>query len=145
MTDFPAMRAHEGIWEGTYTHLRQDHSIEDQHKARVTCLFPSDGDVFYRQIVHFTWADGREHHNQFDGIIRDGVIWFDTPTFSGKTWETDDGLVLLNLNRKDERGSTFFELIAMGEGGKHRARTWHWFKDGQIYRRTLCNESRISV
>ncbi|MEM1380645.1 MAG: hypothetical protein AAGH41_08475 [Pseudomonadota bacterium] len=99
--------------------------------------------MFYRQHIHFTWPDGRERHDLFEGIPRDQALWYDTPTFTGKSWETDDGLVLLNLQRKDEPGARFFEIIVMGEGGTHRARTWHWFRDGRLYRRTLCDEKRV--
>ena len=71
-------------------------------------------------------------------------MWWDTETFHGSAWETHDGLVLLNLDRKDDPGARFFEIIMMGDTGEHRARTWHWFKDGQLYKRTLCNESRVT-
>ena len=143
-TLFPATRAHAGVWEGTYTHIDRDAQIEDQHASRVICSFPDDGsDVFYRQEIQFTWPDGRVRHDVFEGIPKEGALWYDTPTFWGKSWETDDGLILLNLERKDEPGARFFEIIAMGEGGRHRARTWHWFRDGALYRRTLCDENRV--
>ena len=141
---FPATRAHAGIWEGVYTHIDVNAQIEDSHKTRVVCEFPDDGgEVFYRQHISFRWEDGRARDDLFEGIPRDGVLWYDTPTFHGKSWETDDGLILLNLARKDEPGANFFEIIAMGEGGKHRARTWHWFRQGKLYRRTLCDETRV--
>lgn len=142
MTDFPAMRAHEGVWEGTYRHLAADGSLEDEHAARVVCEFPRDGEVFYRQTIRFLWAGGRSREAVFGGVIRGDAVWFDTPTFHGRSWETHDGLVLLNLARKDEPGANFFEIICMGEGGRSRARTWHWFRDGALYRRTLCDEVR---
>lgn len=141
---FPATRAHEGVWEGVYTHLNANAEIEDRHEARVICEFPAGSDVFYRQHIRFTWADGRRHEDVFEGYVRGAVIQYDTPRFYGKSWETEDGLVLLNLHRKDEPGASFFELIAMGDTGKHRARTWHWFRDGRLFRRTLCDESRIA-
>ena len=141
---FPATRAHEGIWEGTYTHLDAEGRIEDRHASRVTCAFPDDGGpVFYRQTIHFIWPDGRERDDVFEGIVRGATLHYDTPTFRGRSWETDDGLVLLNLQRKDEPGARFFEIIVMAEGGRHRARTWHWFRDGRLYRRTLCDETRV--
>lgn len=140
--DFPAMRAHAGIWEGTYTHLDQEGVVEDRHRARVVCEFPENGEVFYRQHIFFEWEDGRVRDDRFDGVIRDGAVWFDTPTFHGRSWETDAGIVLLHLDRKDEPDACFQEVILMGEGGRHRARTWHWFRDGRLFRRTLCDEVR---
>ena len=142
MSVFPGMRAHEGVWTGTYTHLDASGMVEDRHASHVVCEFPDSGPVFYRQTITFNWPDGRERRTTFEGVIRDGAVWFDTPTFHGRSWETDDGLILLNLERKDEPGGRFFEIICMGEGGRYRARTWHWFRDGQLYRRTLCDEVR---
>ncbi|MEM0986575.1 MAG: DUF3598 family protein [Pseudomonadota bacterium] len=141
---FPATRAHAGVWEGTYTHINIAAEIEDRHQTRVVCEFPDDGgDVFYRQHIEFKWEDGRSRRDLFEGRPQDGKLHYDTQTFHGFSWETDDGLILLNLQRKDEPGANFFEIIAMGEGGTHRARTWHWFRDGQLYRRTLCDERRV--
>ncbi len=141
---FSATRAHKGIWEGTYTHIDDQGVIEDQHATKVICEFPDDGgDVFYRQHIQFKWDDGRTRNDMFEGIPRGGKLWYDTPNFQGPSWETDDGLILLNLQRKDEPGAHFFEIIMMGDTGEHRARTWHWFRNGKLYRRTLCNETRV--
>ncbi|MEM9837765.1 MAG: hypothetical protein AAF830_01285 [Pseudomonadota bacterium] len=144
-TLFPATRAHEGRWEGTYTHINDSAEIEDQHSSVVHCLFPDDGgEVFYRQEIIFTWPDGRKRHDVFEGVPRGDALWYRTPTFEGKSWETDDGIILLSLNRLDEPGARFFEMIVMGESGEHRARTWHWFRNGRLYRRTLCDERRVA-
>lgn len=140
---FQATRAHKGIWEGTYTHVDLEAKIVDAHKSRVVCEFPESGDVFYRQHIFFEWDDGHTREDSFEGIIRGDRIWYDTPTFSGSSWETHDGLLLLNLQRKDEPGAHFFEIIAMGATGRQRARTWHWFRDGSLFRRTLCDEKRV--
>jgi len=142
---FLATRAHEGVWEGVYTHVNRMAQIEDTHRSKVVCEFPDDGgEVFYRQYITFNWDDGRERKDLFEGVPHNGKLHYDTPTFHGVSWETDDGLILLNLQRKDEPGANFFEIIAMGDNGEHRARTWHWFKDGKLYRRTLCDETRVS-
>ena len=140
---FPAHRAHLGIWEGTYRHIDLKAQQEELIRSRVICEFP-DGEVFYRQRIHLTHEDGSVTEAGFDGYDRGDHLWFDTPTFIGKSWETEDGVVLLNLQRKDEPGAHFVEVIIMGEGSQNRARTWHWFKDGQLYRRTLCDEVRVA-
>ena len=80
---------------------------------------------------------------ELPGVYREGRLWWDTETFHGSAWETHDGMILLNLERKDDPGARFFEIIVMGETGKHRARTWHWFKDGKLFKRTLCDEWRV--
>lgn len=142
MSRFLAMRAHEGVWEGTYTHLDADGGEIDRHAARVVCEFPGSGDPFYVQHITFTWPDGRVRNDRFDGHIRGDIISFDTPSFTGKAWESD-GVVLLHLDRKDEPGAHFVEAFILAPDGKTRARTWHWFKDGRLIRRTLCDERRV--
>jgi hypothetical protein len=139
---FPAHLAHLGVWEGTYRHFGADDVIESEYRSRVTCEFPGGG-VFYRQTTELFSLDGSHSKASFDGIDRGDHLWFDAPTFFGKSWETGSGQILLDLERKDEPGGRFIEIIVMGDGGAHRARTWHWFRSGKLYRRTLCNESRV--
>lgn len=143
MTRFPAHFAHEGVWEGKYRHLAVDGTEEGSFRSRVTCEFPQVNDVVYRQTTELWAPDGTYSKAGFDGLDRGDHLYYDSATFHGRSWETQGGHLMLNLIRKDEPGAYFVELIIMGEDGKHRARTWHWFKDGQIYRRTLCEESRV--
>lgn len=120
-----------------------DGALVDQHDSRVVCEFPAEGPFAYIQHNHFLWPDGREVRATLPGVFRDGRLWWDLPTFAGCAWESD-GLILLDLQRRDEPGAAFKEIIVMGETGTHRARTWHWFKDGALYRRTLCDETRFA-
>ena len=139
----PRMLDHAGTWIGTYTHLDAEARIIDRHASRVVCEFPETGPHPYIQHNTFTWDDGREVTATLPGTFRDGRLWWDTETFSGSAWESHDGFILLNLDRKDEPGTRFHEIILMGEGGRHRTRTWHWLKDGRLIRRTLCEEARV--
>ena len=139
----PAMLRHQGTWSGIYRHVDPGNNELDRHKATVECIFPTSGPYAYVQKNHFTWQDGREYQATLNGVLRDGKLWWDTETFDGCGWETEFGLILLNLNRKDEPGANFYEIICLGEDGNHRARTWHWFKDGQLIKRTLCDEQRV--
>lgn len=140
----PGMRLHEGTWEGVYTHIDSDAAIIDKHKVRIRCEFPTSGEFVYIQHNHFMWEDGREFKATLPGTFKDDRLWWDLDTFNGSAWETKDGLILLNLDRKDDPGANFFELIAMGSTGRHRSRTWHWFKDGKLFKRTLCDEWKVS-
>lgn len=140
----PAMLAHEGVWNGTYRHIDLAGETVDLHQARVECIFPNNGPWAYIQKNLFTWDDGRERRVTLHGELRDAKLWFDHETFSGTSWETDKGLVLLDLDRKDDPGANFYEIICMGASGMDRARTWHWFKDGKLFKRTLCDERRTS-
>lgn len=140
----PSMRLHEGLWIGEYVHVSPTAEILDRHQTSVRCEFPSEGNIVYRQYNHFIWDDGREYQTQLPGWFENGRLWWDTPTFHGSCWETHDGLILLSLDRKDEPNARFAEVIAMGDNGDERARTWHWFKDGKLFKRTLCHERRVS-
>jgi hypothetical protein len=145
MAAMPSLAAHAGAWVGTYVHLDAAGAPIDRHEARVRCEFPASGPFDYVQHNHFLWADGRETRAVLPGVLRDGRLWWDVETFHGSSWEAGDGIILLNLQRKDEPGAHFFEMITMGATGAHRARTWHWFKDGMLHRRTLCDERRIEA
>jgi hypothetical protein len=139
----PTILRHAGVWEGIYRHLDQDGREIDLHRVRIVCEFPQSGPFAYIQHNHFMWDDGRELKADLPGVLRDGKLWWDLPTFSGYAWETDDGILLLNLSRKDEPGANFFEMITLGATGEHRSRTWQWFKNGRLYKRTLCDEWRV--
>lgn len=137
------MRLHEGLWEGRYTHIDCELNVLDAHNARIRCEFPNSGPYVYIQHNHFIWDDGHEFKMKLPGTYKDGRLWWDLDTFKGSAWESQDGLILLNLDRKDDPGARFYELIALGDNGRHRARTWHWFKDGKLFKRTLCDEYRV--
>ena len=142
----PSMRLHEGIWEGKYRHVDVQGSTVDLHSTRVVCEFPESGPHAYIQRNFFRWEDGRTHEAVLEGTFRDGRLWWDTPTFHGYAWE-HEGVIFLELERKDEVGATMREAILMGsrpgEREDVRARTWHWFRDGALFRRTLVEERRV--
>jgi hypothetical protein len=139
----PAMMAHKGVWEGTYRHVNLDGTLHDEHQSRVICEFPDSGPYSYIQHNLFTWADGRTQTAILPAIFKVGALWWDTPSFHGKAWETGAGLIVLELFRKDLPGAWFWEIICKAEGSPTRARTWQWFDaHGQLFRRTLCDERR---
>lgn len=119
-----------------------DGAIVDEHESRVECLFPDEGPYHYVQRNRFEWSDGRIREVEFGGVLRDARMYWDTDTFRGYGWATVDDVVLLTLERKDIANASFTEIIVLGADGTNRARTWHWFKDGRLYQRTLCDEYR---
>ena len=139
----PAIYHHQGVWEGVYQVVDMDGRLIDQHDSRVECIFPEQGEVVYIQKNRFEWEDGRIYEAEFGGVLSGQRIYWDTPTFSGYGWQASPGIFLLELDRKDIPGASFSEAIVMGDSLKHRARTWHWFKDGMCYQRTLCNERLV--
>ena len=139
----PALLAHEGVWTGTYRTVDLDGRVIDEHESRVECVFPDSGEFHYLQKNRFRRADGRETHAEFGGVLDgDRIVW-DTATFSGYGWVTRDEVVLLTLERKDLARASFTEIIVLGSDRSDRARTWHWFQDGRLLKRTLCDEVRV--
>ncbi len=136
----PAMLRHEGVWHGIYRHLDVDGQMVDQHRSVVRCEFPEHGEYAYVQHNHFIWDDGREQHDTLFGVLRDNRLWWNNERFVGYAWSTADDVILLNLERKDEPGASFVEIIALAPDGQSRARTWHWFTSSGLIRRTLCDE-----
>lgn len=147
MSDFaqamPNMLRHAGQWEGVYRHIARDGSLIDQHRMFTRCEFPEDGPFAYIQHNRLEWEDGRVEERSFGGAYRDGLLHWDTDRFAGTGWETREGTVLLKLDRKDEPGVHFIEMIHLSKDGCTRARTWQWFEQGAPTRRTLCDEWRV--
>ena len=44
---------------------------------------------------------------------------------------------------KDIKDSSLYEMIQLSEDGNKRARTWHWFENGELVKRTLIKEERV--
>ena len=140
----PAMLLHEGTWEGTYRFLNLDGEVTDQYSSRIECVFPDDGPYAYVQRNHYAWDDGRTFDMEFGGTLDGDKIYWDTERFKGYGWTTEEDILMLTLDRKDEPGVRFTEMIMFAPDPEYRARTWHWFRDGKLFQRTLCDERRVS-
>lgn len=139
----PAMLLHEGIWEGTVRFVNVDGDETDRYQSRVECVFPDDGPYAYVQRNHNVWDDGRVVEIEFGGVLEgDRMIW-NTERFKGYGWQTEDDILMLTLERIDVPDTSFTELILLGSDRDHRARTWHWFQNGRLFQRTLCDEHRV--
>ena len=140
----PAMLRHEGTWEGIYKTVDLDGNVTDRHHSRVVCEFPDAGDYVYVQRNRFTWDNGDSFETEFGGTLDGDRILWDNDRFTGYGWTTRDDVVLLTLNRNDRPGETFTEVIVLAPDGESRGRTWHWFRDGALYQRTLCDERKVA-
>ncbi|WP_017325160.1 DUF3598 family protein [Synechococcus sp. PCC 7336] len=142
--EMPVLVRHEGTWAGTYTIIDNDGNIIDKHKSQITCKFPEeDASSPYFQTNRYEWPDGKVQEYQFPGTYRDKSLWFDTERIHGRAWEADDSIVILWFSYKDIADVYVYEMIHINSGNARRARTWHWFRDGEIYQRTLIEEERI--
>ena len=139
----PVLVKHEGEWKGKYILVDAEGQVLDQHDSYLTCSFPSDGSSDYFQVNRYTWADGKTEEHQFPGTYKDGRVYFDSPRIYGYCWEADDLTVILTWHYRHDPDNWLYEMIQISADGQHRARTWHWFKDGELIRRTLVKEKRV--
>lgn len=140
--EMPVLARHEGDWVGTYTLIDTNGTILDKHDSHLTCQFPEDGPYSYYQINRYQWLDGKREEHQFPGMYRDKKLWFDMERIQGYAWEADDSTILLWFTYKTTPEMYLYEMIQISPCGNYRARTWHWFKTHQIFRRTLIQEER---
>lgn len=141
--EMPVLARHEGEWAGTYTLIGVDGQRLDHHASHLTCQFPSEGPYPYYQINRYTWDSGKQEEHQFPATYHDKTLWFDTDRIQGKAWEVDDSTVILWFAYKSIPDFYLYEMIQISPCSNHRARTWHWFKQHQLYQRTLIQETRI--
>ena len=141
--EMPVLVRHEGVWAGTYTVIDNDGKIIDKHKCQITCEFPENGPAPYFQTNRYEWSEDKIEEYQFPGIYRDKKLWFDTERIEGHAWEADDSIIILYFSYKGIPNAFIYEMIHLSSCNNHRARTWHWFKDGEIYQRTLIKEARV--
>jgi hypothetical protein len=139
----PVLARHEGDWQGTYILVDLEGNILDQHKSHLTCEFPENSPYPYYQTNRYTWADGKKEEHKFPGMYQDKALWFDTERINGKAWEVDDATVILYFSYKEMPGSYLYEMIQISPCNNYRARTWHWFKNNKLDRRTLIQEERM--
>lgn len=141
--EMPVLARHAGDWVGTYTLVDITGKILDQHQSHLTCQFPDNDQYSYYQINRYTWSDGKREEHKFPGTYRDKILWFDTERIQGKAWEVDDSTIILWFSYKTVPVMHLYEMIQISPDNNHRARTWHWFKNHQIYQRTLIQEERF--
>lgn len=142
--EMPLLARHAGEWQGEYIYLDNAGNVLDRHDSHLTSTFPTDGSSDYHQTNRYTWADGRTEEIQFPGTYRDCRVYFDTARLKGHTWEVDDKTIILTWVYKNEPENYLYEMIQLSPCGNHRARTWHWFKNGEIFKRTIIKEQRVA-
>jgi Domain of unknown function (DUF3598), N-terminal len=141
--EMPVLARHEGEWTGTYTEVDIEGRIIDKFASHLTCSFPLDGSGDYFQINRYTWDDGHMEEHRFPANFKDGKIWFDSDRITGHAWEIDDKTIVLNWSYKNNPENYLYEMIQISSNGNHRARTWHWFNNGELFKRTLIKETRL--
>ena len=139
------LHRHRGIWEGRYTHLdaRTLAVVEDQvFRIRVEVF--EAGSPSYRQTSHYWWADGREQELVYDGIMQGDSLRIDTGRMWGECHAIAPDALYIEFGYSATPALRVAEMIQLSGDGRHRARTWHWLRSGQLERITLVREQRRS-
>jgi len=139
----PVLVRHAGDWVGTYTLVDTIGNILDTHQSHLSCQFPEDGTYPYYQINRYTWSNGKKEEHHFPARYEDKKLLFDTDRLQGKAWEVDDATVILWFAYKSFPDMYLYEMIQISPDNNYRARTWQWFKNYQVYQRTLIQEQKV--
>lgn len=144
------LAAQAGVWDGEYVHLDENHRIIDRHQSRLVCrLFDGpDGDAKLCQTNIYTWDDGQQEIRYFEGVFRGDRIWIQNDLIDGWTSEVEldatRRTIMVGWTRPSEPGFRYYEMITVAEDGKAKNRTWHWYRQGRLFQRTLINEERVA-
>lgn len=141
----PLLARHAGVWEGEYTHIAPDRSIQERLLFRILVEVPDAGPVAYRQTSHYWWEDGRTQQLMYEGAYRDGRIVIDNGRIHGTCCQVDDLTLYIRFAFHAEPAGYVCEMIQLSPDGAHRARTWHWFRDHVLWRITLVREQRAGL
>ena len=141
----PILTRGEGVWEGWYRYYDAKTGAKvDEHKSRLLCRFPENGPYEYHQTNYYFWEDGRKEIRDFPANYRDGRIWWDNEHITGwaAAMQPDDlnRSTCLNWTRKGEPDLYLYEMIQLSDDNQFRSRTWHWFRNGRCFQRTLIDE-----
>ena len=140
----PLLARHEGTWRGVYRHVAPDLSPIDTHDFRIVVELPDEPGCAYRQTSHYWWPDGRTEDRVFEARFDAGrcrLAW-DNGRIAGELWELDDVSLYLSFRFAAPDPMRVCEMIQLSRSGRHRARTWHWFRDDRLCRLTLVDERR---
>ncbi len=141
----PLLARHEGVWDGVYRYFDKDGNKIDEHKSRVLCRMIGADD--YHQTNYYFWADGRKDNRDFPAIVKqDRLVFYTEITGWAAEVPLDENsrTIMLHWTRNNEPGLYLYEMIQISDCGQYRARVWQWFREGQLLKRTLVDEQRVS-
>ena len=145
---FPLLARHEGVWDGVYRYYDAQGDKIDEHRSRLVCRFPTEGEFDYDQSNHYSWPDGRKEVRGFPAVAAGDRIVFKSDLIDG--WAADVGLdsshrtTMLHWVRKDAPDAYLYEMIQISDCGNYRSRVWHWYREGRLFQRTLIDEHKVS-
>ncbi|MFT3966231.1 MAG: hypothetical protein QM690_10140 [Sphingobium sp.] len=138
---FPVLARGGGRWTGEYRFVDPAGTLLDQYRVDTISDFPEDGSADYRLRTHNIWPDGRESRAELLADYRNGRLEWRNKLV-GWMAEIDEHTIYLTFSYASDPSIRVCEMIQVSPDGQHRARTWHWFRDGILYQTTLTREER---
>lgn len=146
----PIVAEQAGVWKGEYVHLDASHKIIDRHQSQLVCrlLDGPDGEAKLSQTNIYDWPDGTREIRYFDGVFKVDRVWISNDLIDGWTgavaMDPTNRTIMVGWTRPREPDFRYYEMITVAEDGNAKNRTWHWYRKGRLFQRTLINEVRIS-
>jgi len=139
----PPMARNKGVWEGRYRHVDPAGAPVESYGVRCTVDLPDDGETDFRLTAENRWDDGRTSRVVHEAIWRDDRLWFVRGGLNGWMKQVDADAIYLAFGFEADPALKICEMIQISADGAHRARTWHWFRDGVLFKVTLVDEKRV--
>jgi len=146
----PLVADQAGVWEGEYVHFDADHREIDRHRSRLVCrlIDGPDGEARLSQTNIYDWPDQTREIRFFEGVYRGDRVWIKNELIDGWTasinLDESGRTIMVAWVRPQDPGFRFYEMITLSEDLNAKNRTWHWYRDGQLFQRTLINERRVT-
>ncbi|MEO9467413.1 DUF3598 domain-containing protein [Parasphingorhabdus sp.] len=145
----PQLLHHVGVWKGEYVHFDGDNREIDRHASMLICkLLNEPGKQRLEQSNIYDWPDNSRETRHFVGILNNDKLVIQNENIDG--WvaplvldETERTLMVL-WTKTDDASFRYYEMITLSEDGQTKNRSWHWYRDGRLFQRTLINEKLIS-
>ena len=147
---FPLLADQAGVWDGEYVHVNAAHEIIDRHRSRLVCRLEDgrDGEAQLSQTNIYTWGDNQREIRYFVATLRGNQLRVSNELIDGWIGTVDhdatNRMILVGWTRPSEPGFRYYEMITVAEDGNAKNRTWHWYREGRLFQRTIINEERVS-
>jgi hypothetical protein len=146
----PLIADQAGVWAGEYVHLDADNQVIDRHKSKLVCRLEDgpDGAARLSQTNIYDWPDNTQEIRYFDGVFKGDRVWIKNDLIDGWTgalaMDPTNRTIMVGWTRTHEPDFRYYEMITVAQDGNAKNRTWHWYRKGRLFQRTIINEVRIA-
>ena len=140
----PVLARGSGRWTGQTRVISPEGKPLDSYTVDTVTRFPTDGSADYSAHVIHTWPHGKQRDIVILADYRGNQLEWRTPA-TGQMREIDDRAVYVTFSLAHDPSVKVRGLINISPDGTQRTRTWHWFKDEELFRLSLAWEVRAKT